>query len=80
MYIAASVIYQSVIVAFASYLVWFILIHDYPVAKLSVFTFLTPIFGVIFGAIMLGEKLTTGLVIGLIFVCIGIYCNNYTTK
>jgi drug/metabolite transporter (DMT)-like permease len=79
-YIAASVIYQSVIVAFASYLVWFILIHDYPVAKLSVFTFLTPIFGVIFGAIMLKEKLTTGLIIGLIFVCIGIYCNNYRTK
>jgi drug/metabolite transporter (DMT)-like permease len=50
------------------------------VAKLSVFTFLTPIFGVIFGAIMLGERLTTGLIIGLIFVCIGIYCNNYRAK
>jgi drug/metabolite transporter (DMT)-like permease len=79
-YIAASVIYQSVIVAFASYLVWFMLIHDYPVAKLSVFTFLTPIFGVIFGAVMLKEKLTTGLIMGLILVCIGIYCNNYTKK
>ena len=79
-YITASVVYQSVIVAFASYLVWFILIHDYPVAKLSVFTFLTPIFGVIFGAVMLREKLTAGLIIGLIFVCIGIYCNNYTKK
>ena len=79
-YITASVIYQSVIVAFASYLVWFILIHEYPVAKLSVFTFLTPIFGVIFGAVILKEKLTTGLIIGLAFVCIGIYCNNYTKK
>ena len=79
-YITASIIYQSIIIAFASYLVWFVLIHTYPVAKLSVFTFLTPIFGVIFGAIMLKEKLTTGLILGLIFVCIGIYCNNYTKK
>jgi drug/metabolite transporter (DMT)-like permease len=79
-YITASVIYQSIIIAFASYLVWFVLIHTYPVAKLSVFTFLTPIFGVIFGAIMLKEKLTNGLILGLVFVCIGIYCNNYTKK
>jgi drug/metabolite transporter (DMT)-like permease len=79
-YITASVIYQSVIVAFASYLVWFILIHTYPVAKLSIYTFLTPIFGVLFGAIILKEKLTTGLVLGLVLVCIGIYCNNYSKK
>ena len=79
-YITASIVYQSVIVAFASYLVWFILIHSYPVARLSVFTFLTPVFGVLFGAIILKEKLTSGLILGLIFVCIGIYCNNYTKK
>ncbi len=79
-YIAASVFYQSVIVAFASYLVWFVLIHTYPVAKLSVFTFLTPIFGVLFGALMLKEKITSGLILGLALVCIGIYCNNYTKK
>jgi drug/metabolite transporter (DMT)-like permease len=79
-YVWASVAYQSVIVAFASYLVWFMLIHTYPVAKLSVFTFLAPVFGVLFGAIILKEKLTTGLIIGLVCVSIGILCNNYTKK
>jgi drug/metabolite transporter (DMT)-like permease len=79
-YVWASVAYQSVVVAFASYLVWFMLIHKYPVAKLSVFTFLAPVFGVLFGAIILKEKLTTGLIIGLVSVSIGIFCNNYTKK
>jgi drug/metabolite transporter (DMT)-like permease len=75
--IILSLFYQSVIVAFASYLVWFKLIHVYPVASLSVFTFLTPIFGVASGVIFLNEDLTKGLVIGLICVCIGIYGTNY---
>jgi drug/metabolite transporter (DMT)-like permease len=79
-YVWASVAYQSVIVAFASYLVWFMLIHTYPVAKLSVFTFLAPVFGVLFGTIILKEKLTTGLILGLVCVSIGIFCNNYTKK
>jgi drug/metabolite transporter (DMT)-like permease len=79
-YVWASVAYQSVIVAFASYLVWFMLIHKYPVAKLSVFTFLAPVFGVLFGAIILNEKITIGLVMGLVCVSIGIFCNNYKNK
>jgi drug/metabolite transporter (DMT)-like permease len=78
--VALSLVYQSVIVAFASYLVWFKLIHVYPVARLSVFTFLTPIFGVASGVIFLGEELTKGLVLGLVCVCIGIYGTNYTRR
>jgi drug/metabolite transporter (DMT)-like permease len=72
-----SLFYQSIVVAFASFLVWFKLIHAYPVASLAVFTFLTPIFGVASGALFLGEDLTRGLVIGLICVCIGIYGTNH---
>jgi drug/metabolite transporter (DMT)-like permease len=71
-----SLFYQSVIVAFASYLTWFKLIHTYPVASLSVFTFLTPIFGVASGVIFLHEDLTKGLVVGLACVCLGIYGTN----
>jgi len=47
------------------------------VAKLSVFTFLTPIFGVAFGVLFHGEELTTGLVAGLVMVSAGIYVTNY---
>ena len=41
--------YQSVIVAFISYFVWYKLIHAYSVSRLSAFTFFTPVFGVLFG-------------------------------
>ncbi|MBN1105975.1 MAG: DMT family transporter [Deltaproteobacteria bacterium] len=69
--------YSSVIVAFASYLAWFKLIHTYPVSDLAVLTFLSPVFGVVFGMLVLAEQLTLGLVLGLFFVCTGIYVTNY---
>jgi len=74
--VAGSVFFQSVIVAFMSYLAWFKLIHDYPVAQLSIFTFLTPVFGVLFGIVISKEQMTAGLIGGLILVCIGIYLTN----
>jgi drug/metabolite transporter (DMT)-like permease len=76
-YVLSALFFQSVIIAFASYFVWFKLIHAYPVAKLSAFTFLTPIFGVFFGALFYKEQITLWLVLGLVLVCIGIYCANY---
>jgi drug/metabolite transporter (DMT)-like permease len=75
-----SFVYQSVIIAFASYLLWFKLIHVYPVASLSVFTFLAPVFGVASGVVFLNEDLTKGLVAGLICVCAGIYGTNYRKR
>jgi drug/metabolite transporter (DMT)-like permease len=78
--VISSLFYQSVIVAFASYLAWFKLIHVYPVAQLSVFTFLTPIFGVLSGVIFMKDQLTIGLLSGLIVVCIGIYLTNYQKR
>jgi drug/metabolite transporter (DMT)-like permease len=53
----ASFVYQGVIVAFASYLAWFWLLTRYLAARLSVFSFLAPMFGVIAGVAVLGEPL-----------------------
>ena len=53
----ASLVYQGVIVAFASYLAWFWLLTRYLAARLSVFSFLSPMFGVLAGVIVLGEPL-----------------------
>ncbi|MBP1735800.1 MAG: DMT(drug/metabolite transporter) superfamily permease [Deltaproteobacteria bacterium] len=78
--VISSLFYQSVVVAFASYLAWFKLIHVYPVAQLSIFTFLTPIFGVLSGVIFMKDQLTMGLLLGLIVVCIGIYLTNYQKR
>jgi len=76
-YIVASIIYQSVIVAFMSYFIWFKLIHNYSVSRLSAFTFFTPIFGVLFGTLLLNEEFTVSLMVGLPMVCLGIFFVNW---
>jgi drug/metabolite transporter (DMT)-like permease len=79
-YIAASLFYQSVIVAFISYFIWFSLIHEYSVSRVSAFTFFTPIFGVIFGLLFLNEEFTVSLMVGLPLVSIGIFLVNWRRK
>ncbi len=62
--VIAALAYQGIIVAFASYLVWFWLIQVYPVSNLTGFTFFTPLFGVMLGGVLLSEPLTTKLLMG----------------
>ncbi len=79
-YVAASLFYQSIIIAFITYFVWFKLIHIYSVSRLSAFTFFTPIFGVLFGVLILHEEMTVSLMIGLPLVSIGIFMVNWRTR
>jgi len=79
-YVVASLFYQSVIVAFMSYFIWFKLIHEYSVSRLSAFTFFTPIFGVLFGILFLNEEFTTSLMVGLPLVSMGIFLVNWRRK
>jgi drug/metabolite transporter (DMT)-like permease len=48
--------YQIVIVAFISYLAWFWLLTRYLAGRLLVFSFLTPLFGVGFGLVLMGDQ------------------------
>ncbi len=79
-YIIISLFYQSVIIAFITYFVWFKLIHEYSVSRLSAFTFFTPIFGVLFGILFLREEMTVSLMIGLPLVSIGIFMVNWRRR
>jgi drug/metabolite transporter (DMT)-like permease len=72
----ASLFYQGVVVAFASYLAWFWLIHRHPVSRLAAFTFLAPLFGVILGGWILDEPLTGLIWTGLACVAAGVYVVN----
>ncbi len=74
--IISSILFQGIIIAFISYLVWFYLVHAYPVSLLSAFTFLTPVFATISGVIFINEALTLTLVFSLILVSPGIYVVN----
>lgn len=71
-----SLAIQTIIGAFASYLVWMWMLGRYPATQLSSFTFLTPVFTLIFGAWWLGEPVTTSLVAALAFVGLGIVLVN----
>lgn len=57
----ASIAYQSAIVAFASYLVWFWLLTKYLAGRLAVFAFLTPLYGVAFGWAILDDPVSPAL-------------------
>jgi drug/metabolite transporter (DMT)-like permease len=64
--------YQTVGVAAISYLAWFWLIARYPVVKLAAFSFLTPLFGLIAGGVLLAEPITPALAAALLLVGAGI--------
>jgi drug/metabolite transporter (DMT)-like permease len=72
-----SVFYQCIIVAFLSYLVWFKLIHRYPVSLLHAFSFFTPVLGVFLsGAVILGEVISHSLIVALTLVSLGMVLVN----
>ena len=75
--VVTALAYQGIIVAFASYLVWFWLIQVYPVSNLSGFTFFTPIFGVLLGGLLLHEPLTAKLLSGAGLVAVGMILVNW---
>ncbi|MBF0324945.1 multidrug DMT transporter permease [Magnetospirillum moscoviense] len=74
-----SLAWQIAGVAFASYLAWFWLITRYPATRLSAFSFLTPLFGVLFGTVLLDEPFTWPLAAGLVLVGLGIRLVNTRT-
>ena len=78
--IIGSLFYQSVIIAFISYFVWFKLIHQYSVSRLSAFTFFTPIFCVLSGILFIGEEFTFSLMVGLPMVSVGIFLVNWRKR
>jgi drug/metabolite transporter (DMT)-like permease len=72
----ASLAYQGVLVSFATYLVWFWLLTRYLAGRLSVFSFLTPLFGVAMGVLVLEEPLRPAFVVSVVLVGCGIYLVN----
>lgn len=72
----ASLAVQTVLGAFASYLVWMWLLGRYPAAKMSAFVFLTPVFALLFGHLWLSEPFTLSLVLSIALVAAGILLVN----
>ncbi len=75
-----SLAVQTVVGAFASYLVWMWLLRHYPATRLNAFVFLTPVFALLSGALWLGEAITPALVVALVGVTVGIVLVNRPPK
>ena len=72
--------YQVVIVAFASYLAWFWLLTKFLASRLMVFSFLTPLFGVAFGVLLLNERMSAQFGLAALLVVAGIMLVNAPAK
>jgi drug/metabolite transporter (DMT)-like permease len=68
--------YQAIWVVSVTFTVWFALIVRYSAARLSVFTFLAPLFGVAAGHIVLNEPLTRVFVLAVALVAGGLLLVN----
>jgi drug/metabolite transporter (DMT)-like permease len=76
--VVAALLYQIVVIAFASYLVWFRMLARYPASALSAFSFWTPVFGVVASGVLLGEAITPAIAVAVVFISLGIYLVNRT--
>jgi drug/metabolite transporter (DMT)-like permease len=71
-----SLLYQTVWVVSVTFVLWFALIVRYSASRLSAFTFLTPLFGVAAGHLVLGEPLTPAFVAAVALVAAGLMLVN----
>jgi drug/metabolite transporter (DMT)-like permease len=68
--------FQSFFVVAFTYVLWFWLMAKYPLTGLSAFTFLSPVFGVLFGALLLGDPLTENMIYGTALIVAGLIIIN----
>ncbi len=67
-----SVLFQGILVSFVTFLTWFWLLRKYLASRLGVFSFMTPMFAIVFGVWLLDEPLDTSFLVGALLVAVGI--------
>jgi drug/metabolite transporter (DMT)-like permease len=67
----ASLLFQTIWVVFVTYLIWFALVQRYSANRLAALTFLTPLFGVAAGHLILDEPMTPRFLIAVAMVTFG---------
>jgi drug/metabolite transporter (DMT)-like permease len=72
----SALVYQAAWVVGVTYLIWFHLLVRYSASRLSAFAFLTPLFGVTAGHLVLSEPLTPPFALAVAFVAAGLLLVN----
>lgn len=70
--LVGNLFFQGVVVSFVVFLVWLSLLRRYIASQLGVLSFMSPVFGVAFGVLLLGEPLHLRFLLGSIMVLSGI--------
>jgi len=78
--IGALFAFQVLVVVSFGFLMWFRVLAIYPASDMASFGFLTPLFGVMFGWLILGETITLEFIGALALVCVGIVLVNRKRK
>ena len=68
----SSLIFHTMLISFASYLIWFWMLKHYLASRLGVFYFLTPVFGMLFGVLILDEQIELNFIVGTCMVMLGV--------
>ncbi|TIV21281.1 MAG: DMT family transporter, partial [Mesorhizobium sp.] len=71
-----ALLFQSFYIVAFTYVLWFWLLRRYPASGLSSFAFLSPVFGVLCGAVVLGEAPTTRIFLALALIAAGLIIVN----
>ncbi|MBX6424609.1 MAG: DMT family transporter [Variibacter sp.] len=74
--VLGAMAYQALFIVPVTYVIWFALIQRYSASRLSAFTFLTPIFGVMAGHFLLDEPLTPAFAAAVALVAGGLILVN----
>jgi len=68
--------YQAFWVVGLTFLLWFVLVKTYSASKLSAFTFITPLFGVVASYFIMHDTLTVAFGVAALLVIAGLYLVN----
>ncbi len=71
-----SLLFQTMIIAISSYFLWFWLLRHYLTSRLMLLSLLTPLFGVVFGAVLLGDPIGIRFALGALLVLTGVLIVN----
>lgn len=70
--VLAIMAFETFGIAFGILLLWFSLLRRYLASRLGVFSFLSPVFGVLFGVVLLGDPLTWAFCVGGLAILAGV--------
>lgn len=68
----ASLLFQTLIVCMVGIMLWFWLLTIYPASKLGVLMYLTPVFGIAFGVLLLDETVEPKFIAGAVLILAGV--------